>query len=351
MWCPKCRVEYQEGVTVCADCGTALVEGTEEDFDIVDICSLKDEQMADKFLEYLKYSKLDGARKLFDEESGVYTVAVPPKAEKKAEKLFDGFMMALEEEQEEKRRKEEEEARAGYTKEELEEMELDRKIKEKFDSLFPPEEEEEEKPQKDSREYDWDAEEEEEEQMTPEDPFDEEDVSDLLTEGAVDDVPREMLYHASDEYVKKSDEYRDLKYSGLTFIVFSVLGWVYLLLCYLEIFPIHYNPVVFAGIFIMFTCFCLIGISSMVKSSKAKSLIADEEERMSVIKEWLGENLTDEILNGWKDDTVSDEENDLLLMAHIRKSLTKQFPKEDTLFLEMMSEEYYDKHCEERENN
>lgn len=348
MWCPKCRIEYQDGVTVCADCGTSLVEGTEEDFDIVDICSLKDEQMADKFLKYLTYSKLEGAKKLYDEESEVYTVAVPPKAEKKAEKLFDGFMLALEEEQEEKKRKEEEEKLTSYTKKELKEMELDRKIKEKMDSLFPPEEEDEPQNQKDSLEYDWDA---EEEETAPEDPFAEEDVSDLLAEGQVDDVPREMLYHASSEYVKKSDEYGDLKYSGLTFIVFSVLGWIYLGLCYFGILPIHYNPVVFAGIFIMFTCFCAIGISSLIKSSKAKSLIADEEERMAGIKEWLQENLTDEILEGWRDDKAPDEENDLLLMAHIRKSLAKQFPDEDTSFLEMLSEEYYDNICSARENH
>jgi hypothetical protein len=25
-WCPKCRIEYRDGFTVCADCGTALVD-------------------------------------------------------------------------------------------------------------------------------------------------------------------------------------------------------------------------------------------------------------------------------------------------------------------------------------
>ena len=55
MWCPKCKLEYQDGITICADCGTELVESIALP-EGVDICELMDEDMLDEVMEFLTYS-------------------------------------------------------------------------------------------------------------------------------------------------------------------------------------------------------------------------------------------------------------------------------------------------------
>lgn len=328
MWCPKCKIEYRNGVTVCADCGTPLVEGSEKDFDVVDICSLRDEQMADRFMDYLIYSKLDGAVKQYDKETGIYTVTVPTAQAKKAERLFEGFLTVAGEELE----KEKELQRLAEPSEEAPE---DSAGEEAEDTDAPEESGGE------LQEYDWDAEEQEEKKPAV-DPFaDDAEEMELGSGEESDDTPKELLYEPAKEYVKKEDAYKDMLFSGWTFILFGVAGFVYLILCQVDIIPIKYNIAVLVGIALMFALFLIGGIVSLVKSAKLKPQIPLEQEKTRKIKKWLKENLTEEIIEKWTDSRVSEAENDLLLMAHIRASLIKQYPEEDVAYLEMISEEYY----------
>lgn len=342
MWCPKCKTEYRDGITECADCGTQLVEGSAEDFETVDICNLKDEEMAERFVGYLEYSKVKGAVKQYDEETESYKVTVPEKMAKKAEKLFEGFLTAAEEDRE--RAKEEKRVKKMEHMEEAEASDTEEEPEEAQEDIEEPED------MAEAEEYDWDAE--EEDAVPAHNPFeeDEEDV-DLGEEEEEDDTARDILYESAKEYVKKEDAYKDMLFSGLTFILFGVIGEAYLLLCKLNVIPIKYNIVVLSGLALMFLLFLAGGIVSVVKSSRIKLEIPIEQEKTRKIQEWLAENLTLERVKKWENPEVSQAENDLVIMAHIRSNLMKQYPEEDAAYMEMICEEYFTEHIQDQDEN
>lgn len=175
--------------------------------------------------------------------------------------------------------------------------------------------------------------------------YTEEDVSPIMeddTEMDEDTDGRSLLHTSSKSYVKKADQYKDMKFSGLSFLIFGVLGIAYLVLCKTEVIPISYNLFVFIGISAMFAIFIIIGITSLVKAGKIKTQIPDEEKKTEEIMNWLSENIQKESIDKWNDSTVSDVENDLLITECIAKELIKQYPDLDKSYLEMIADEYYD---------
>ena len=83
-WCPKCETEYREGITVCADCGSDLVDDlsakypltpTMEETQIVEsmeeIFQDMSEEEASAFLEETKKEALE-RRKRLAEGPGIY---------------------------------------------------------------------------------------------------------------------------------------------------------------------------------------------------------------------------------------------------------------------------------------
>lgn len=175
--------------------------------------------------------------------------------------------------------------------------------------------------------------------------YTEEDVSPIMeddTEMDEDTDGRSLLHTASKSYVKKADQYKDMVFSGISFLIFGILGAVYLTLCKMEVIPISYNLFVFIGISAMFAIFIIIGITSLVKAGKIKTQIPDEEKKTKEIMNWLSKNIQKESIDKWKDTTVSDVENDLLITERIANELIKQYPELDKSYLEMMADEYFD---------
>ena len=270
MWCPVCKTEYQKGITICAECGSVLVEGTEDDFLITGLCELKDEETAAKLLEYLKFSGITNAKE--KEEDGVYIITVPQSQAKQAEKLMRGFMIAQQDEQEK------EALGAG---------------------------------------------------------------NDSSGEEGSNETPEGILNNSSKTYTKKADEYKDTRTSGITFVIFGLIGIAYLVLCKLEILPLTYNDIVLVLLLCMFAFFIANGVASVIKSGKIKGQISEEEALTKEIKLWLDENITGEIVGSWRDTNVPDEENELIVISKIGEMLSDYYKQLDTSYLEMIADEYF----------
>ena len=108
-WCPKCKNEYREGITVCPDCGETLVS-EEELTDWTSVLFGEQDEM-EKLKDFLTYNGIRKSKLSFDEAEQVYELFVDAKEEKQAKTIARVFL-----EQQEKERTEnaaEEEAAGG----------------------------------------------------------------------------------------------------------------------------------------------------------------------------------------------------------------------------------------------
>ena len=85
-WCPNCKNEYREGITVCADCGAPLVESLTRQA-LVRLLLLDNKEAAETLAEFLQYEGISNVtiRPLQAEATEESEVLVPE--EEKAEAL------------------------------------------------------------------------------------------------------------------------------------------------------------------------------------------------------------------------------------------------------------------------
>ncbi len=299
-WCPKCKNEYREGITVCADCGTPLVDDIVEEEVLAEVFATPKEEIASRFVEFLKYSEIQSGTITTGEE-GEYIVSVKESDLKQAKKLFKGFAIAESE---------------NAVKRELEKMEAANQV--------PTLEEGEE------------LTEEELAQLAESTEFSDGDNSEEK------DIEEETnLRGPAKVYMKQEDKYKDLNSTAYTFLILGILGLIFVACNALGMIGFIKNMIAYVLYTVIFAGCIFVAFTSFKDAKKAKAQIKDEEDLTEQVKKWMEANITEETFAEVVDEELGDEANYLNKLEHMSKLLTKEFPQLDVDYADQLCEEFY----------
>ena len=312
-WCPVCKEEYKDGITVCPECSTALVASLEEaeKSDYQDLIAFTDEALVKKFTEYLQYSKID-AKYRSDKETREYIISVLKKDVSKAKKHFAAF----------------------YS------VETANALSRNQDGYHAAKE----IPSDDTdEELSWDrSEADSDENISEDDSSDSDEVSD-----------KSCCSRSTGSYVPMAEKISDL---FSTLVVFSICAVIGLIALVLELLGVtnYMNTMMF----IMMIAIVCVGIPIVLittfKTYKKTKVLAVEEEKLTAsLNEWMESAFTKEsvhrMLYSLRVNAPGLPEEQLYLMLNqaMKKRVLDQFGELDESYLDYIVDNFYDTHFSE----
>lgn len=124
-------------------------------------------------------------------------------------------------------------------------------------------------------------------------------------------------------YINEKERYNDVKSTGYSFTIISVIGFILLILMWTNTLPINIditNKVMTSVVMgILFTIFLIIGIKSFISLKKIQESADNQEKTNSNIITWFFDNIDTAF-------DTSSEENYFETYNTISEILTSQFP-------------------------
>jgi uncharacterized Zn ribbon protein len=299
-WCPKCKSEYQDDVTVCPDCQVELVEELEKEVEMVPFIQAPEKEAIEKLIRYFEYSGLK-CNVEYNEGNEEYELFVPKKQQSQAAKLYQAFLYV---ESEEKLNE------TAHT-ETAEEADEDGTATDAAEEVLKDED-------------------------TPEEPE--------------DDAPEFNPDKDQGVYVMKADRYKDLKDTVWVFLLFGIVGLFVVILNATGIFTFINGALPNLVLGALFIFFIYVGLSTHKKAKQIQSEIDTENKLTEEINQWLKQNVTESFLSSLHDENLSAEVNYLKKADAIKDLLIKKFGNQNLAYLDRLIDEFYYSNFEENEN-
>lgn len=276
-WCPKCKIEYKEGIKICSDCGSPLLNDIDLETELIVLTkfNLEQENLSKRLVEYLQYSDIRSADYEFDKKLDQWNVLVSEEDFKDAKKLYSAFSMGNQ-------------------------------------SLAT-------------------------EQKKQDDDSNSQKINDLeLLEEA-----NRLRTEPSHAYVKREEKYKDFQSAFVTFVGFGIAGLIFTLLNALGILHVFNSSFQYIVMVILFLIFIGIGISSKKRANVLKIEAKQEIDTTNAIKEWMNTHITKEKIEAVTDPSVSEEINYFNKTEKIKSLLQEAFGELDDSYLDALVEEFY----------
>lgn len=366
-WCPKCKNEYREGFTVCADCGSTLVESIEEANEVLFAYGTPDK------LENMKRMLAVGGVKATIRESShneggaeLFDLVIESKDEARAVQVMQLFAAevakakaaqdakaAAEAEEAAKKAAEQNDAQtASVASEPVSEEDAELagvldffggsagSMKSQTPTYATTSDENTQNEQVDS-----------DDSQSPEENTDEVSEDDGIEIGSDPDVEGKMnkmrmermatgVYHA------KADRAKDFRSSAWVLLIVGIGGLILDALLQFGVINIYLGNLTMVKIVtaVMFVIFIIVGIRSFASAKKYDEEADEEQELKNEIYKWCDENLSIETIDGVGDTSRAPQE--ILYFQRTSKMkamIGKVFLNLDPTLLDYIVEEYYQK--------
>lgn len=291
--------------------------------DYIFIIELADKNRAENLVEYLNYSGIP-SKVEFNDESEAYRILVDKTRRSDAKKYMSAFFVVESEEKEKAKEK----------------VINDETVSEVSDA----------------DEYDWERNAETSENDTASSEAADAELSE--TENSVDDLNAEdsslennNKKEADTYYVPKSEKYENFKSSAWTFITFSILGAIFLILNIIGVLTI-YSTLTSQLILGLIVLACLfIGLWCMKGINKLKDDAESEDTFTETLNNWLTENVTTEFIEAHKLADASDEVNFIKVSDAIKELINNNFGDLDDAYLDSVIDTFYSENFENEEDD